>query len=73
MKLDRQKLFNALSYLVEINEADILKMDFSDLFDDKKDLTEEEKTTLHWCFERLNNVEIIQRVLREKELLNQKK
>ena len=50
MKLDRQKLFNALSYLVEINEADILKMDFSDLFDDKKDLTEEEKTTLHWCF-----------------------
>ena len=63
MKLDRQKLYNALTYINEINSSKFLAMDFSDLFDNKKDLTPKEKAELFWVYEKLTNLEIIQKML----------
>lgn len=37
LKLDGTKLFHAMNYINEINSISLLDIDFSDLFDDKKD------------------------------------
>jgi hypothetical protein len=63
MKIDKQKLFNAIFYLNEINGLDLRKIDYSDLFDNKTDLTEKEKEDLFWTSERLTNIDAITKYL----------
>jgi len=66
LKLDGTKLFNAMNYINEINYMSLLDIDFSDLFDDKKDLTAAEKESYFWGCERLSNMEIINRIMNDK-------
>lgn len=65
MKIDKQKLFNAMSYIVEINETDFKDLDLSDLFNGV-DLTKERKDELFWIYENLDNMEILKKIINTK-------
>jgi len=59
MKIERNKLFEALSYINQINDSNLLNMDFSDLFDDKIDLSQQDKEKLMNFSIQQSNIEII--------------
>lgn len=67
MKINKNKLYDSMNYIVEINQTNLLKIDFSDLFDDGIDLTNEQKNKLFFGYEHLTNIEIINKALNLKK------
>ena len=66
MKINNTKLVTAIEYINLINSIPFIKLDFSELFDAKIDLTDSEKLDLFWIHERKTNMEIISIMLNNK-------
>lgn len=70
MKISNSKLVNSIEYINEINKTRFFDLDLSELFDDNKDLTFQQKEQLFWTNERLTNVEIISGIFTKKIKIN---
>ena len=61
MKISKQKLYNAMHYINEINGTPFYKLDVTDIIGRK--ITKQEEETIHHAHGRWDNMEIIKRLL----------
>lgn len=57
MKIDKQRFYKTIEYIIELRNTSLLDMDFSDLLGE--DLTKEQKETYFWAYEKWDKIDVI--------------